>query len=419
MPSQAPEPPAAEAAAEPPPPEAVADPADELPPGMTLMDAATCAAPHGMYASLREESPVLRLGNMVVASRRAEVEEILRCPVPYSSAEASQITSLGNVRPLIPLQVDPPDHVRYRRILDQLFAPKRMARLEGSVTDLVRAHIDKFAARGSCDLVAEFTVPFPSEVFLTLLGLPLEDLPDFLSMKDGIIRPPGSTLGELSATRNQAGSRIYEYFEGEIEKRAGQAPRDDLLGGFLTPGPDGTQLSHEEILDICFLFLIAGLDTVSASLDCMFAYLAQHPEDRRLLASDPSVIPSAVEELLRWETPVMGVARGASEDAVLGGEPVHPGDSITVLLGSANVEPGGRVEDPESVDLRREVNPHLAFGAGVHRCLGSHLARLELRVALREFHARIPDYQLEEGAELVYSQGIRSIERLPLVYPPA
>lgn len=393
-------------------------PSDELPPSMTLMDPATCAAPHDMYTSLREESPVLRLGNMVVCSRRAEIEEVLRCPATYSSAAAMETTSLGNVRPLIPLQVDPPDHIRYRRLLDQLFAPKRMAKLEASIALLAGGLIDGFAARGACDLVEEFTVPLPSEVFLTLLGLPLEDLGDFLAMKDGIIRPPGTTLSELVATRNEAGGRIYEYFEKEIRAREGQPARDDLLGGFLSPGPDGTRLSHDEILDICYLFLIAGLDTVSASLECMFAYLAQHPDDRKLVASDPSAIPTAVEELLRWETPVMGVVRAAAEEAELGGEPVHAGEGVSVLLGAANVEPG-RIADPDVVDLRRDVNPHIAFGAGIHRCLGSHLARLELRVALREFHARIPDYQLEEGAELVYSQGIRSIQHLPLVFPPA
>jgi cytochrome P450 len=145
----------------------------------------------------------------------------------------------------------------------------------------------------------------------------------------------------------------------------------------------------------------------------MFSFLAEHPEHRRQLVENPDIIPNAIEELLRWETPVMMVSRVAVEDTELSGCPVHKGDHAIVVIGSANTD---EAEFPDAHEVRfdREVNRHIAFGGGVHRCLGSHLARLELRVALREWHKRIPEYEIEPDHELVYTTGIRSIDYFPM-----
>ena len=151
--------------------------------------------------------------------------------------------------------------------------------------------------------------------------------------------------------------------EREIERQ------DDLLSHFLDAEVEGHRLTREDILDICFLFLIAGLDTVTATLDCMFAFLAQHPEQRQQLVDDPEHDPLAIEELLRWETPVMGVARVAVEDTELGGCPVHKGDQVMIMLGSANTDEA-EFDDADEVRFDREVNRHIAFGGGIHRCLG-------------------------------------------------
>ena len=144
---------------------------------------------------------------------------------------------------------------------------------------------------------------------------------------------------------------------------------------------DGDRLTQDEILGICFLFILAGLDTVTDTLECFFAYLAQHPEQRQAIVADPSIIPTAVEELLRWESPVTGVARVAAQDAEVGGCPIHKGDHVGISIGSANTDERA-LPDADTVDLTRQPNKHLAFGGGVHRCLGSHLARLELRTTL-------------------------------------
>ena len=388
---------------------------------MGAMDPEMAKNPQPMYKELREAMPVMPLDDFgVVLTRKAEIDEALRHPELFSSN--IDAVDLQNVRPLIPLQIDPPDHKKYRKLLDPILAPRAMALLEDQVTELVNDLIDRFIEAGEVDFAAQFSVPFPSQVFLTLLGLPLDELPLFLKMKDGIIRPHlvvGSQHGseESVAYQREIANSIYDYFNKTLDEREIE-PQDDLLSQFLEAEVEGEKLTREDILDICFLFLIAGLDTVSATLDCMFGYLVHHPEQRDQIVADPSIIPAVIEELLRWETPVMGVARVALSDTELAGCPIKAGDAVMIMLGSANTD-DAEFEDAEVVRFDREVNRHLAFGGGVHRCLGSHLARQELRIALREWHRRIPEYALVEGADLVYTPAIRSIEHFPMTFTAA
>jgi cytochrome P450 len=390
-------------------------PKDALAAAMAAGDIAS--NPQPVYEAMREAAPVLPVDDdMVLVCRRDEIEETFRRPDIFSSNMSA--VDLQNVRPLIPLQIDPPDHKKYRKVLDPLFSPRQMAALEEPVTALANNLMDRFEDRDEIDFAAEFSIPFPSQVFLTLLGLPLEDLPTFLAMKDGIIRPEHVTGTEPKsepaiAHRRATAQSIYDYFNQVLDDREAE-PRDDLLTQFLHTEVDGHSLSREDILDISFLFLIAGLDTVTASLDCMFAYLAQHPEQRHRLVRRPEVIPRAVEELLRWETPVTGVTRIAMEDTALSGCPIRKGQHVSVMLGSANTD-DSEFGDGHVVRFEREPNRHLAFGGGIHRCLGSHLARLELRIALREWHQRIPDYSIRPGYTLSYTTGIRSIDHFPMV----
>jgi cytochrome P450 len=374
------------------------------------------AEPQPMYKALRESSPVFRSPQAVVLSRLADIEMALKHTELFSSDMA---VDLGNVRPLIPLQIDPPEHAKYRRILDPLFTPREMARREPQVTALVNEMIDRFADRGECDFHEEFAVPLPCTVFLQLLGLPLEDLDKFLQWKDGVIRPDGDSGYNRSHESSAAvADQIYQYFDRAIDDHIA-APRDDVLSAMIAANfkdEAGQPLSREELLDICFLFLIAGLDTVTDSLDCFFVYLAQHPDQRQQLIEQPDVLPSAIEELLRWETPVPGVIRVATQDVEVGGCPISKGERVSPLLGAANTDPA-EFPDPELVDFTRNPNRHRAFGGGPHRCLGSHLARMELRVALREFHRRIPDYEIKPGTQLTYTAALRSVESLPLTFP--
>jgi cytochrome P450 len=377
--------------------------------------------PQPTYRALVERSPVFRMeGVGLVAASREAVDLVLRNPEVFSSNMSA--VDLKTRRPLIPMSIDPPAHRNYRKLLNPLFAAQRMKSLEEPVTCLANELIDKFVGDDEIDFAKQFSVPLPSQVFLTMLGLPLEELPRFLEMKDGIIRPQvvvGQPLGhpDTDAYQQRIADSIYSYFETLLDQRAG-VRRDDLVSRFLDAEVDGDRLGRDEIVDIGFQLLIAGLDTVTAALDCFFGYLATHPEQRRELVSHPGSIPNAVEELLRWETPVMAVARVATREIELAGCPVHAGDQVLALIGAANLDDN---DLPDAGRLRwdRDVNRHLAFGSGIHLCLGSHLARLELGIALREWHRRIPEYRLKPGVVLDYSPGIRSVDVLPMRLGPA
>ncbi|MEX2255254.1 MAG: cytochrome P450 [Acidimicrobiia bacterium] len=373
------------------------------------------SCPQPVYAAMRAHAPVIRTdGRSVLLSRHEDVMDALRDAELFSSD--MDAVRLGNVRPLIPLQIDPPDHLKFRKLLDPLFSPREVVKLEPEVRRLTNELIDGFIADGRVELNDAFAVPLPCTVFLALLGLPSDDLPTFLRIKDDIIRPPGMAGPDADRIRRRTAEEIYAYFEPVIEARR-REQRDDLISRFVVAEVDGHRLSDEDILDICFLFLIAGLDTVTATLTCSVAYLAQHPHHRRAIVDDLSLVPAAIEELLRWETPVPGVARVCTRDVELAGEPITEGTRVTVLIGSANTD-DTEFADADRVDFAREGNRHLAFGGGIHRCLGSHLARLELRVAMEELHRRIPDYELAPDTELVYTEGLRSVDHLPLCFTP-
>lgn len=273
--------------------------------------------------------------------------------------------------------------------------------------------IDAFVERGSCDFHDEFSTPLPSGIFLALMGLPSSDLPMFLQWRDDSIRPavePGDFEG-AERIRAATAASISEYFRSAIEERR-RNPDDTLLSSIVHACIDDEPLTEVELLGMSHLLLLGGLDTVTATLDCMIAHLAERPDERQRLVADPANIPGAVEELLRWLTPVMVVPRIVIEETELGGVALAAGDRVLLVLGAAN----GDDEFGSEVDLARTPNRHVAFGAGNHLCLGAHLARLELRVALEEFHRRIPDYRIADGAEVHFSPGIRQADHLPIVF---
>jgi cytochrome P450 len=389
------------------------------------LDLETRRHPQRMYTELRRTSErrrahgsvLRREGSGVVVCSRADVETVLRNPQIFSSDMPA--ADLKNVRPLIPLQIDPPVHKNFRKVLDPQFAPQRVQLLEEPMTRLVNELIDAFADQDEIDFVKCFSVPFPSRVLLTVVGLPFEELPTLIKLKNGIVRPHhvvGTRIGHPDAAAYQAvtATAMYEYLTRVLD-----APRPDEGDGLLhrlgDAEVDGERLSREDIVDICFLFLIAGLDDVPAALECCFAHLAEHPERRRELVADPTIIPRVVEELLRWETPVPIIARVAARATELGGCPIGAGELVSVVIASANTDEE-ELPDADEVRWDRQVNRHLTFGGGIHRCVGSHLARMVLRVGLREWHARIPDYRVKPGTDLAFLPGgVRTLETFPMV----
>lgn len=373
--------------------------------------------PHHTYARMRAECPVARSdlagSPSVYISRYEDVCWALRHPEYFTSEPGA--LSLGE-QPLIPLQVDPPVHAGYRRMLNPSFVPREMDKLEPAVRTLARQLVDGFASRGECDLHEELATPLPSGIFLTLMGLPMSDLPVFLRWRDDTIRPkvPRNDVEAANRVRAEASHAITEYFRQGIADRRTN-PDDGLLSQVIHGVMGGKPLRETELLGFAHLLLIAGLDTVTATLDCMVAYFAAHPEHRRRIVEQPETIPAAIEELLRHETPVTVVVRTVKQDLELSGVELKAGDYVTLVLGAANADEAEFGDT--AVDFDRDPNRHLAFGASHHLCLGAHLARLELRVALEELHARIPDYRIAEGTEIHFSPGIRQADHLPLTWP--
>ncbi len=386
---------------------------------VSLFSPSVADDPHPTYRRIRAECPVTRtaMGEhaVVIVSRYDDVIWALRHPEYFTSAGGS--LNLGE-QPLIPLEFDPPQHTKYRRLLSPQFVPREIQQLEPEVRRIVQGLIDNIAPHGKCDFHEEVATPLPSGIFMALMGLPAEDLPRFLRWRDDSIRPavePGDFEG-AQRIRARTAQEISEYFR-EFIAGCRETPSDALMSRIVHSTIDDQPLSEAELLGISHLLLLGGLDTVTATLDCMVAFLATHPEHRHQLVNDPSIIPSAVEELLRWLTPVMVIPRSIKEDLELGGVQLHAGDSVMLALGAANDDES---EFPGSeVDFERLPNRHVAFGGSNHSCLGAHLARLELRVTLEELHRRIPDYRISDDVEIHFSPGIRQADRLPLEFDPA
>lgn len=383
---------------------------------LLFIDPGASDDPAPAYARLRNECPVARTpgltGDMTVwVSTYDDALWTLKHPEVFSSG--AEAVDIGQSHDLIPLQVDPPLHTKYRRFLAEWFNSRAIAPLEPEVRKLVNELLDDIEARGRCDFHQDFATPLPSTVFLAMMGLPQDDLEVLLRWRDDIIRPAAEPQ-EAEAVRARTGAEITAYFDAQIDGLRA-APRPGFWSDLVNTDFDGRPLTRGELLGMAFLLIIAGLDTVTATLDCMIEYLAQHPDRRRQLVERPELTTDAVEEMLRGLTPVQLVPRVVAQDATIGGVDVKAGDHAIVVLGAANLDPA-TYDEPDDIDFERERSINLAFGGGPHLCLGINLARLELRVALEEWHRRIPDYSIPAGSVIAHSPGIRQADHLPLVW---
>ena len=370
------------------------------------------------YAMLRDAGPVLRTprGAYMIISGEA-VEFALKHPGLFSSKRAFDMA--GSPLAMVPIAFDPPEHTRYRRVLQPFFSPRGVVSWLPMVRALAGQLIDGFAARGVCDLVAELAVPLPAQVFLTLFGLPLEDRDRLIAWKEALVNNFGVPGGEPPRERAmRMGAELYGYLVAHIASRRRSGGTGDLLGQLLADTSD-ERLSDDELLGLSFLFVIAGLETVTSALSTAFAALAGDTALRGQIVADPAVIPAAVEELLRYDGPVVFVPRIATEDVDVAGQTIPAGSYVLIMIGAASRDPAQH-PDPDTVDFQRQ-EPGLAFGVGPHRCLGSHLARMEMRVALEEWHRRIPEYALAPGTTLrvPWPAGVVGYDSLPLVFQPA
>jgi cytochrome P450 len=375
----------------------------------------TMSEPQTFFSEKAANTRAERVDGVVTLYRRDDIVAINRHPAILGNG--GQGGSFGNDNPLIPLEIDGEDHKKWRRLLDPLFAPKQMASLQDSVRTLAAELIDRFLPRGEAELSAEFCVPLPCLTFLRLVGAPVEDLDFFLDFKNGVIHPEGDTVEEMEANMAVAGAKLLEYFVGFLAKRRAETEeKHDVIAELLRSEVDGEPIAELDLLNILFLFMFAGLDTVTASMSCIFAWLGQHPEQRDRLVADPSLIPAAVEEIMRYESPVPSGQRFATDDIDLGdGLVIKKGEAIHAIWAAANVDPTA-FEDPLKVDFERGRTTHIVFASGTHRCLGSHLARLELRIAVEELLKAIPNYTVDP-AQLNYDNvSVRAVTHLPIAF---
>ena len=318
---------------------------------------------------------------------------------------------------MIPSELDPPEHTRYRTLLNPFFSPARIAQLEPTVREVCREIIDGLVDAGSCDVVKDLALQFPTTVFLRQLGLPVDERETFIrwvhqSQHTSRADDPDGTI------RDRADREIHEYMADLVRERR-KYPTEDLVSNLLACRLDGRPMEERMLSGMLYLLFLAGLDTVSSMLGFTFMHLANHDEDRRRLSADPTLAPAAVEEMLRYYS-IVSIARHVTADAAVSGCPMKQGDRVVVPLATADRDPSAFPSADQFV-IDRKPNRHIAFGVGPHRCVGSHLARLELRVAMEEWHRRIPEYTIPPATDLGLRVGlfVTSLERLPLQWETA
>jgi cytochrome P450 len=364
---------------------------------------------------LRGPGEVYLAGGMWYITSHEGVRYAQTHPDVFSSARAFDAISWGIT--MIPLAVDPPAHSHYRRVLDPLFGPKLIDSIESSLRAQVRAHIDAFADKGACDVVADLAVKFPTQAILTLLGLPLEDLPQFLGWVNGLIQVESVNVLDNAPSNHQitCATQLFAYLQEQVELKR-QAPGDDILSAILTISGDDAW-TDAEILGMCFLLMLAGLDTVTGAIGFCMLELAKDTALRQRLLADPALISPFVDEVLRLDGPVPMLPRVTTADVEIAGTVIPAGSRVALVLSTANRE-GPHSASPHAIDLGARAT-HLGFGSGIHRCLGSHLARRELRLTIEEFHARIPHYSLAGAPTVKWPSGTIHLTSLPLEFATA
>jgi cytochrome P450 len=316
------------------------------------------------------------------------VEEAARNPELFSSQGAFDL--VGSPFPMVPIAFDPPEHSRFRRVLDKFFGPRRMAERAPELREQVGKLIDQIMAAGSSpEVMSALAIPFPSQVFLTLFGLPLGDRDLLIGWKDAVLEFSAAEGAAPSPETLAQGSELLSYLNGHLADRRG-SDSDDLLSQLLSDSSDGA-LTVEEIIGLCFLFLIAGLDTVTAATGFALYELARNPALRATVIDDEEAVTHFIEEVLRINPPVPYVPRMTTAEVTVAGVTIPAGSTCWLGLGTANRDPA-RYPDADVIHQRRDN--HFTFGRGPHRCLGSHLARLELRLIIEEWNRRIPTYSV-------------------------
>ena len=379
--------------------------------------------PYPELADARRANPIQKLDSSLMPHeegqdvffiyRHDDITQVLRDGETFSSAHIIGLIMGPIMGEHIMLGMDDPEHRRYRAIVSTAFRQKVLAQWEQElVVDVANELIDSFAARGSADLVREFNFPFPTKVISGILGLPREDYRQFQRWTTAIL----SFFTKLDEAI-VASQEVKEYMAVILAERR-REPREDLISELAQAELDGEHLSDEEIFSFLRLLLPAGVETTYRATGNMLFSLLSNPEQLEAVRSDRELIPQAIEESLRLETPLLNITRLATKDTEVGGVPIPAGSTVMLMLAAANRDET-RYPEPDNYDMLRESpKPHISFGHGPHACLGTHLARLEMRVALNLLLDRLPNLRLDPAGEDPHIRGqvFRSPTSLPVLF---
>ncbi|MDT5007620.1 MAG: hypothetical protein QOJ24_4796 [Mycobacterium sp.] len=359
------------------------------------------------WAAARDAGPVVYMDGWFYLTRRDDVLDALRKPEVFSSKKAFDM--LGSPLPLVPIAFDPPEHTRFRHILQPFFSPHTLGEMLPALQQQAVDIVGAVAARGECEVMADIAIPYPSQVFLTLFGLPLEDRDRLVAWKNAVINL--ADRPSLEGMDLTPALELFSYLTDAINKRR-QKPDRDILSQVLT---GEHPLDDAEAIGLSYLFVLAGLDTVTSSMGFALLELARNAELRASVRDDPEQIKVFIEEIVRLEPPAPLVPRVTTEAVTIGDVTLPAGAQVRLLLGAINRDDSDTIST-NSVVMDGKVHRHWGFGGGPHRCLGSHLARMELTLIVEEWLKRVPVFALAPGytPEIVFPANTFVLASLPL-----
>ncbi len=402
---------------------------------LTNLDFFVSNDPHPIWKELRATDPVhwtqrLNKKGFWSVTKHADALRVYRDPAAFSSQGG---ISLGFVDAQDPNQprmqfgfgqmmilTDPPRHGRMRQMMNRRFTPRALAPLEPHVRAITRDIIDAIAEQGRCDLVLDVAAKLPTAVICEMLGIPREDWELMFALANmalGAEDPEYQVDGSAQKTGAQAQMDTFNYFMRLIEERR-RNPGPDLVSALVHSEVDGDRLSDIEVLFNCFLLILGGQETTRNAISGGMNALMNLPEERERLLRNPSLMSTAIEEILRWTSPITHIMRTATRDVELRGRNIREGDRVVIWNPSANRDEEV-FNDPYRFDITRYPNDHIAFGYGEHFCLGANLARLEMRVMLEELMRRLPDLQPAGPVERLRSNLVAGIKHLPVTFTPS
>jgi len=373
--------------------------------------------PYPVYKRLRDEAPVFhnRKFGFWALSRYEDCANAARDFRTFSSAQGTSLEDLkAQVEYLI--NTDPPVHTKLRHLISNLFTPQKVAPLEEAVRKMARELLAPHLASGKIDIITDFAAKLPMAIICQLLGFPREDEDMLRAWTDTVVHREEGKF-EMPDEGMHATLKLYEYFNQDMAKRAEGHTREDIIAMLMQAEEEG-RLKHDDVVGYIYILSIAGNETTTKLIGNICYQLHKHPEQAALLRDDPSLLPAAIEEVMRFDGPTQMMARTTTRDVELHGETIPAGAKVALIFTSANRDER-KYKDAESFDIRRNARDHLGFGGGLHACLGAALARLEAKVAMEEIIAALGHFEVDEsGLDRMHSPSVRGFTHVPLHFDP-